>query len=308
MATETAGTVLTNTEKGRLMRWATYASVATAVALIGAKIVAFLLTDSVSLLSTLLDSLLDVAASLVNLFAVRHALSPADREHRFGHGKAEPLAALGQSAFIAGSAAFLIVQAAGRLFSPRPIDNTAIGITIMVVSILATVALVLFQRHVIRRTGSVAIRADSLHYVGDLIVNSAVILALMLVAAYGWQPIDPIFGAGIAVYIIWTAWRIAASALDMLMDRELADDERARIRAIALANPAVRAVHDLRTRAAGPTIFVQLHLEMDGEMKLEQAHEVADSVEAAIRNSYPDAEIIIHQDPAGVAEARPSYR
>jgi ferrous-iron efflux pump FieF len=308
MTTRTNEITITGTEKGQLMRWATYASVATATVLIAAKIVAFVLTDSVSLLSTLLDSLLDVAASLVNLFAVRHALSPADREHRFGHGKAEPLAALGQAAFIAGSAAFLIVQAAGRLFSPRPIENTTIGIVVMIVSILATLVLVLFQRHVIRRTGSVAIRADSLHYVGDLIVNAAVILALILVATYGWRSVDPIFGAGIAVYIIWTAWRIAASALDMLMDRELPDDERARIRSIALANPAVLAVHDLRTRAAGPTIFVQLHLEMDGGMKLVEAHEVADSVETAIRASYPDAEIIIHQDPAGVAEARPSYR
>ncbi|MGH6933167.1 MAG: cation diffusion facilitator family transporter [Dongiaceae bacterium] len=308
MTTQATGAALTNTEKGQLMRWATYASVATAAVLIAAKIVAFLLTDSVSLLSTLLDSLLDAAASLVNLFAVRHALSPADREHRFGHGKAEPLAALGQSAFIAGSAAFLIVQAIGRLITPHPIENTTIGIAIMVVSILATIVLVLFQRHVIRRTGSVAIRADSLHYAGDLIVNAAVIVALILVSSRGWRSVDPIFGIGIAVYIIWTAWRIAASALDMLMDRELPDGERARIRTIALANSAVRAVHDLRTRASGPTIFVQLHLEMDGALTLVQAHEVADSVEVAIRNSYPEAEIIIHQDPSGVPEARPSYR
>jgi ferrous-iron efflux pump FieF len=308
MTTEAAGMPLTNAEKGQLMRWATYASVATATILIAAKIVAYLMTDSVSLLSTLLDSLLDAAASLVNLIAVRHALSPADREHRFGHGKAEPLAALGQSAFIAGSAAFLIVQATGRIFTPHPIENTTIGIGVMVVSILATIVLVAFQRHVIRRTGSVAIKADSLHYFGDLIVNTAVIVALSLVTLYGWRLIDPLFGIGIALYIIWTAWTIAASALDMLMDRELADEERAKIRAIALANPAVRAVHDLRTRASGPMMFVQLHLEMDGDMKLIEAHEVADSVEAAIRKSYPEAEIIIHQDPAGVPENRPSFR
>ena len=308
MTSDISASVITTAEKGQLMRWATYASVATAAVLIAAKVVAFLLTDSVSLLSSLLDSLLDVAASLVNLFAVRHALAPADREHRFGHGKAEPLAALGQSAFIAGSAAFLIVQATGRLFSPHPVENTTVGIGVMVVSILATIVLVAFQRHVIRRTGSVAIKADSLHYFGDLIVNTAVIVALALVTLYGWRLVDPLFGMGIAAYIIWTAWTIAASALDMLMDRELADEERARIRSIALSNPAVRAVHDLRTRAAGPIIFVQLHLEMDGALTLVRAHEVADSVEAEIRKTYPEAEIIIHQDPSGVEEARPVYR
>src|SRR4029453_10526198 len=146
-------------EKAQLMRRATYASVATALLLIGAKIIAYMLTDSVSLLSTLLDSLLDAAASLVNLFAIRTALTPADREHRFGHGKAEPLAALGQSAFIAGSALFLVVQGASRLVSPLPVSHTGVGIGVMLLSIGATVLLVAYQRHVIRRTGSLAIRA-----------------------------------------------------------------------------------------------------------------------------------------------------
>jgi ferrous-iron efflux pump FieF len=294
--------------KAQLMRNATYASVAVAVVLIAIKIFAYLLTDSVSLLSTLLDSLLDAAASLVNLFAIRTALTPADREHRFGHGKAEPLAALGQSAFIAGSALFLVVQAASRLVSPLPVSHTGVGIGVMLLSIGATVLLVAYQRHVIRRTGSLAIRADSLHYAGDLMVNASVILALMLTSLYGWLWIDPVFGAGIALYIVYTAWRIARGALDMLMDRELPDEARERIRALALANPAVRSVHDLRTRASGRTIFVQMHLEMDGEMRLDQAHAVADAVEAAIEGAFPGAEVIIHEDPAGLAEPRRIYR
>jgi len=298
---------ITRSEVARLMRRATYASMATAILLIAAKAVAYVLTDAVSLLSTLLDSLLDAAASLINLLAVRHALTPADREHRFGHGKAEPLAALGQSAFIAGSALFLIVQAGSRLVSPQPIAHTAVGLAVMAFSIAATLLLVLYQRFVIRRTRSLAIRADSLHYAGDLIVNTSVIVALVLAGLYGWHRADPIFGAGIALYIIYVAWQITRGAFDMLMDRELPDEDRQRIRAIALANPQVRAVHDLRTRASGPTIFVQMHLEVDGHLTLVEAHEIADAVEGEILRVFPGAEVIIHQDPAGLPEARRAY-
>lgn len=303
-----AALAVTRTEAAQLMRWATYASVGTAFLLIAAKVVAFLLTGSVSLLSTLLDSLLDAAASLLNLVAVRHALTPPDREHRFGHGKAEPLAALGQSTFIAGSAVFLLVQAADRMITPHAISNTGVGLAVMAFSIAATLLLVLFQRYVIRRTRSLAIKADALHYASDLVVNGSVILALVLISTYGWQRADPIFGAGIGLYIVYTAWQIARSALDMLMDRELPDEDRKKIRSIALAHAGVRAVHDLRTRASGPTTFVQLHLEVDGNMTLNDAHLIADTVEAEILAAFPGAEIIIHEDPAGIDEARPVYR
>jgi ferrous-iron efflux pump FieF len=267
----------------RLIRLATYASVAVAGVLIGAKLVAWLATDSVSMLSTLLDSVLDAAASLINLFAVRHALTPADREHRFGHGKAEPLAALGQSAFVAGSA------------------------VLMLGSILLTIILVLFQRQVIRKTGSLAIRADRLHYMGDVLVNGGVILALVLTQMLGWPLIDPVFGAAIAAYILYTAWSIARSSLDMLMDRELPDSERQKIRALAMAHPEVKALHELRTRASGRSTFIQFHLEMDGGMSLYEAHRVADQVEEEILAAYPDCEVIIHQDPSGVDERRKTF-
>ena len=301
------GVTADHADAGRLMRRATYASVATATILIFVKVGAFLATDSVALLSTLLDSLLDAAASLVNLVAVRQALAPPDREHRFGHGKAEPLAALVQSAFIAGSAALLLVEVGNRLVNPQPVQNTALGIGVMLFAIAVTLLLVLYQRHVIRRTNSVAIRADSLHYVGDLLVNGSVVVALLLSVELGSPLIDPLFGAGIAIYIVYTAWQITRGALDMLMDRELPEADRQRLRAIALANPAVHQVHDLRTRTSGPISFIQLHLEMDGQMTLEQAHAVADAVEAEIVAAYPGAEVIIHEDPAGVPEKRARF-
>ena len=294
-------------EAARLMRVATYASVTVAVTLIAAKIVAWILTDSVSLLSTLIDSLLDLAASLVNLVAVRHALTPPDREHRFGHGKAEPLAALGQSTFIAGSAIFLVIEAIRRFYTPRALDHSEVGIGVMLFAIVVTFALTRFQAHVVRETGSLAIKADSVHYVSDLLVNAAVIVALVLVTQLGWLYADPLIGLAIAAYILKSAWTIANGAYDMLMDRELPDEDRARIKQIVLDHGEVIAVHDLRTRASGPLTFIQIHVEMDGNMSLYQAHEVADSVEAHLREVYPGAEVIIHQDPHGIEEDRARF-
>jgi ferrous-iron efflux pump FieF len=287
----------TGEEAARLLRLATTASVATASLLIVVKLVAFAMTDSVSILSTLIDSLLDAAASLINLIAVRHALVPADREHRFGHGKAEPLAAMGQAAFISGSAAFLMIEAVHRLFSPQPLSNSGIGIAVMMFSIAATLALVTLQRHVVRRTGSLAISADQLHYAGDVLVNCAVIVALLLAAHLGWHYADPVFGIAIAVYILYNAWQIAGGALDMLMDRELPEEERKRIRDLMLSHHGVLGIHDLRTRASGPQIFIQCHIELDAGLSLLQAHGIADEVEDELRQAFPGAEVIVHQDP-----------
>ena len=302
---EAAGRIAPGEE--RLMRFATYAAVAVASLLIVAKFAAYLLTGSVSMLSTLIDSLLDAAASLVNLVAVRHALLPADREHRFGHGKAEALAGLGQSAFIAGSAVFLLVQAGDRLYHPHPIENGAIGMVVMVFSMVLTAVLVTFQRFVIRRTRSIAITADSLHYAGDVGVNLAVLVAFFLSAKFSWYLADPLFALAIGCYIVFTAWLIARSAYDMLMDRELPDADRERIKLIARAHPKVRDLHDLRTRTSGRNSFIQFHLEMDGRMTLTEAHELADEVEAAILREFPGAEVIIHEDPEGVAETRARF-
>lgn len=296
-ASQGADIKVTGDEAARLLRLATTASVATAVLLIVVKLFAYVLTDSISILSTLIDSLLDAAASFVNLIAVRHALVPADREHRFGHGKAEPLAAMAQAAFISGSGIFLMIEAVPRFFSPRALSHGDIGIGVMVFSIVATLALVTLQRHVIRRTGSLAISADRLHYTGDILVNGAVIVALLLTAWLGWTFVDPLFGICIAGYILYNAWQIARGALDMLMDRELPEDERARIRAVIDSHDGVLGIHDLRTRASGPQIFIQCHIELNGDQSLRQAHAIADAVEDDLRAAFPGAEVIVHQDP-----------
>lgn len=289
-------------ESGRLMRLATYASVSVACLLIALKTGAWIATESIAMLSTLVDSLLDALASIVNLVAVRHALTPADREHRFGHGKAEALAAMAQSAFIAGSAVLLLFQAGERLIHPRPLAAPEVGLWVMAVSIVLTIALVAFQGWVVRQTKSVAISADSLHYRGDILVNLAVIAALVLGAWFGWLYADPILGTAIAVYILYNAWQIVRDALDMLMDRELPDEDRKRVREIALSHEEVESLHDMRTRRSGPTSFIQFHLVMNAELTLLKAHEVSDEVELELRRAFPDAEILIHQDPTGIVE------
>ena len=281
---------------------ATYASLAVAVVLIAAKFIAWVGTGSVALLSSLVDSLVDAAASLVNFFAVRHAATPADREHRFGHGKAEPLAALGQSAFLVGSAMLLMAEAIRRLISPEPVTNSPAGIAVMLFSIAVTIGLVAYQRHVVRHTGSLAIGADELHYRGDIILNVSVIATLVIGHALSVPLLDPLFGGAVGVWIIYSAVKIARLSLTQLMDRELPDEERARVRAIAEGHPEVAAVHDIRTRIAGPTAFIQLHIEMDGAMNLLYAHEVSDAVEAELHRAFPHAEVIIHEDPAGIEE------
>ena len=289
----------------RLMRNATYASVSVAITLIAAKVAAWIITDSVAILSTLIDSLLDALASVVTLLAVRHALQPADSEHRFGHGKAEALAGLGQAAFITGSAVLLVAEAAGRLASPQLVTHEYVGIGVMGFSIALTLGLVLYQQFVVRETGSVAIGADRLHYVGDLLVNAAVIGALLATSLLQRSWIDPALALLVAAYILWSAWRIVRGVIDILMDRELPDADRLRIREIALAHEAVQDMHDLRSRRSGTDTFIQLHIELDGAMRLIEAHEIADAVEADIRKAFPGAEVIIHQDPAGIEEGHP---
>jgi ferrous-iron efflux pump FieF len=307
MATGTAFSVMHGPAADRLRRLATYASVAVAALLIAVKFAAWLETGSVALLSSLVDSLLDIAASLVNLVAVRHAMSPADREHRFGHGKAEPLAVLGQSAFITGSAMLLLAEAMRRLISPVRIENPPAGIAVMMFSIVVTIGLVLYQRQVVRRTGSIAITADELHYRSDVVLNLSVIAALVLGSALDTPILDPLFGAAIGIWIVYSAVRLARLSLIQLMDRELPDEEREKIRAIAQSHPDVVAAHDLRTRVAGPTSFIQIHIEMNGTLSLIRAHEISDEVEAELRAAYPNAEVIIHQDPEGIEEARSNF-
>ena len=293
--------------RGRMMRGATIAAVAVAVLLIAAKLAAWVATGSVALLSTLVDSALDLIASILNLVAVHQALTPADDEHRFGHGKAEPIAGLGQSAFIAGSALFVIGEAGKHLFDLQPVEHSTIGIAVMALSLVLTFGLVTFQRMVVRETGSLAVRADATHYLGDFLMSGAVIAALLAQQALGWTFLDPLLAIGIALSLIWSAWRISRRSFDLLMDRELPDADRQKIVAIARAHPQVRNVHDLRTRSSGYEAFIQFHLELDPAMTLVEAHVISDAVEDSIRAAFPAAEVIIHQDPAGIVEERAEF-
>jgi ferrous-iron efflux pump FieF len=297
-------TMFDRERSARLMRRATYASVTVAGSLILAKLFALAITDSVAMLSSLVDSLLDALASIINLVAVRHALQPADREHRFGHGKAESLAGLGQAAFIAGSAALLFIEAAQRLARPTAVENGEIGIAVSVYGIVVTIALVAYQAHVLRRTRSVAIAADSLHYRSDLLLNGSVILALVLSGTFGFHYADPLFAIAIAGFVLYSAFKIFRRSYDELMDREFPEDMRQRIKDIATSHDDVVSVHDLRTRSSGRDSFIQLHLDLPKSISLVQAHHIADQVESQLRDAFPDAEVIIHQDPEGVDEEK----
>jgi ferrous-iron efflux pump FieF len=272
--------------------------VATATLLVIVKLGAWLMTGSVAILSSLVDSLLDAMASLINLLAVRQALVPADREHRFGHGKAEPLAGLAQAAFITGSGILLMIEAIGRFLEPRALTNEPLGLGVMVFSLAVTLLLVSYQKRVVAATGSLAVGADSLHYAGDILLNGSAILAILAAWLLDWRYADPVFAMAIGGFLMANAWKIGRSSLQILMDRELPDEERDRIKAICAAHPAVRAVHELRTRWDGSRRFIQMHLEMDPNITLAQAHLISVEVENQILALFPNAEVIIHEDPA----------
>jgi len=286
-----------------LMKMATYASVATALLLILVKVVAWFVTDSVSIMATLIDSSLDVLASLVNLIAVRHALQPADKEHRFGHGKAEALAGMGQSMFIAGSAGILLLQSIERMIHPQAeMSGIDIGLGVMVFSMVMTLILITFQKYVIKHTNSTAIKADALHYKTDLWVNASVIVALLL-TFYGYSYFDAVFALGIAVFILVSAWEIVKESIDLLMDHELPNEDREKIKAVVLRNPRAEGCHDLRTRRSGNKVFIQLHLELDSTLSLFDAHAIADNVEYELMALFSDSEVIIHEDPVVISRS-----
>jgi ferrous-iron efflux pump FieF len=287
---------------GRLMRNTAWAAIAVATLLVVLKTIAYIFTDSIAVMASLADSALDIFASSINLLAVHAALTPADAEHRFGHGKAEPLAGLMQAAFIAGSVAFMVIESISRLIAPHPIEQGWLALGIMAVSIAATVALVAVQRIAVARTGSIAIGADRMHYLGDLLTNLGVVLGIVLSTQFGWLIADPIIGLCVAATLAWSALHVFRTSYDQLMDHELPDEARARIVSIARANRNVRNVHDLRTRAAGINAFIQFHIELDPGISLTRAHEVSDEVEHDVCAAFPNADVIIHQDPAGVED------
>lgn len=294
-------------KRDRLTRTASYASLTVALTLVFAKLWAWQATDAISILSSLADSFLDVLASAITFVAIGYALTPADREHRFGHGKTEGLAALAQAVLIAFSALYVWYEALRRLLAPEPVLQPINGLTVIIGSTLLTLALLSFQRLVVRRTGSVAIEADALHYRTDVIVNLSVAIAIPIASWTDWTIIDPLVGIGVAAYLMWSAYGIATKSMGILLDREIPEAERRRIQEIALENPAVKGFHDLRTRSGGSRYIIQFHLELDPQTSLVDTHIILDAVENTIRKEFKGCELIVHADPVGFPEDRDRF-
>lgn len=287
-----------------LRRITTYASVTVAVLLIVAKIIAWQMTGSVALLSSLVDSGVDLLASLITAYGVHVALRPPDRDHRFGHGKAEPLAALAQAVFIFVSSGFLVKEAVTRFIDPVPLEHLEVGYGVMAFAVVLTLLLLALQAYTIRRTRSLAIASDRLHYVGDVLINLAVIVTFLLQDRFAMPLADPLFAIVIAGAMCVGATKIARRALGILMDAEVDGGAREKIIEAARGVKNVRGVHDVRTRMDGGRLVIEAHVEMDATLTLAQAHVITEKVESVLEALFPDSDVLIHQDPAGVKEKR----
>ncbi|MBO9621780.1 MAG: cation diffusion facilitator family transporter [Sphingomonas sp.] len=282
-----------------LARRAALASVCCALLLGALKAYAAWRTGSVAMLASLADSLLDLVASLVTLGGVHWAMQPADDDHRFGHGKAEALAALFQVGLIAVSAFAILLRAFERLVDHQPGAAPEYGIAVSLIAIVVTLALTSYQRSVVRRTGSIAISTDHIHYTSDLLLNAAVILALILEGYVGVRGADALFGLGIAAWLLFGAWRASIAAIDQLMDKEWPEEKRRRFVEVAACHPELIGLHDLRTRTSGHRDFAQFHIWMDPQMTVAAAHDVVDRLEHALGAEFPGTEFLIHVDPEG---------
>ncbi len=293
------------TDRARLTRRAALASVAAATALLGLKAWATDATRSVAMLGSLADTALDLLASLVTLFAVRLAAQPADDDHRFGHGKAEAIAALMQTLVIVGSAVAIGAHAVAQFGVADLPRRAEVGVGVSLAAIALTLGLVAYQRHVVRATRSIAIATDQLHYQSDLMLNLAVLVAFVLDVWAGIHGADAVFGIGIAVYLAWGAITSAKAAVDMLMDREWPEEKRRRLLGLIGRYPGCSGVHDLRTRSSGVTDFIQFHVWFEPEMTVVAAHDIVEEIEADVAAAFPGAEILIHVDPVGHVDRPP---
>lgn len=291
-----------NHARGTLTQRAALASVSMALFLLGLKTWAAWETASVSMLGSLADTGLDIIASLVTLYSVRLAARPANELYSYGHGKAEALAALFQTGIIIASALGIAWRGLSLVGSNAPPEHPELGIGVSLVAIVTTLVLIGYQRSVVKRTGSIAIHADHVHYSSDVLLNLAVIAALVLDAMLGVRGADPLFGVAIAVWLIWHAKHVASDAIDQLMDREWPDDKRARFLEVAASHPELKGIHDLRTRSSGAHDFVQFHVWVNPDMSVAEAHRVMDEVEAKLMAEFPGTEVLIHPDPDGHAE------
>ena len=290
-----------NKEYNKLVQRAALLAVITAILLVIIKGFAWWKTGSVSMLAAITDSLLDLFASGTSMIILRFALMPADDDHSFGHGKAESLASLAQSAFIAGSALFLLLNGIERLSSPRPLHDEALGLVVTVVVIIFTLLLTGFQSYVIKKTDSPAIKADRLHYQTDLYMNITILISLAL-TAWGFLYADSLFAIAIALYILYSAAVMFYEAVQLLLDRSLPEEEVDKIKSLANNLPGSLGFHDLRTRRSGGTRFIQLHLEFPQHLPLNEVHDISDVLEEELKKEFPGADVIIHQDPYNVVK------
>jgi ferrous-iron efflux pump FieF len=286
-------------QRGTLTQRAAIASVSMATFLLGLKIWAAWSTASVAMLGSLADTGLDIIASLVTLFSVRLAAQPADNEHRYGHGKAESLAALFQGGIITASAIAIAWRGISRIGDTEAPAHPELGIAVSIIAMVATLALITYQRFVVKKTGSVAIMADHVHYSSDLLLNGSVIVALILDSYLGIRQADPVFGVGIALWLLWQVREIAGHAVHQLMDREWPLEKRDHFLAVAGTHPELRNIHDLRTRSSGARDFAQIHVWVDPNMTIAEAHRVMDELEAKLEHEFPGTEVMIHPEPDG---------
>lgn len=291
----------------RLKRLAATLSVSLAVALCFLKIFGSIYTGSLAILSSLIDSLADVFASSLSFVAIKFSTRPASLEHRYGYGRAESISALAQSAFIAGSGLFVMYDGITRIISPAPLEQTDFGIMVMTISLLATLALIAFQKYVTKKTASPAIKADSAHYTVDVLTNLSIIISLLVVKFLGINWFDILTAFVISAYLIFNAYKLAAEAVSALTDRELSPEIRQKVIDIVNNSEGIKGYHDFRSRDLGGTYFFEIHLELDGNLTLNITHQLTDKVEEAIKKQFPEAQVIIHQDPYGLRENRLDY-
>lgn len=297
-----------NTEQiNRLKKQASICSVLLAIILIIIKSIGVIYSGSLSVLSSMVDSMGDLVASMVTFTAVRFSAKPASSSHRYGFGKAEALSALIQSAFIGGSGVFIIYDGISRIIHPHPQIKSQSAIIIMIISLILTFALIAFQKYVAKKTGSRAIKADSAHYSVDVITNISIIFTLIAINLFHINWFDTVAAFFVASYLLWSSYHLVLDSLTMIMDKELGDDIRENIKKIVLSCDHIQGIHDLRTRDLGSSYIFELHLELDGNLSLNQAHQYTDNVEAELLKTYPGTQIIIHQDPAGLHENRLDY-
>jgi len=288
-----------------LRRLASAIALGAAVALIVAKLWGWMATDSVALLTSAADAVVDVLAATATFFGVRFAQHPADSEHRFGHGKGEALAAFTQAILLASTATVLAAQSVWRLIYPQQLSAITLGIWIAVGGLAISSLLAVMQTWVVRRTGSTAIAADRAHYLMDAGLNGAVLIALALTSVTGWERADPAAALVIAAYMIAGARRVAETASRQLLDHELPHEQRERIKAAAVASLGIRGVHDLRTRDAGDRVFVEFHLEVDGHVSVDEGHRMVDAAERAVAGLFAkETEVIGHLEPTGIEDDR----